>query len=171
MDKRVRLTSPPSTDIYNLLGDPSKSMPGESDDPTVIRVVVVHADDVVTALEATERGREAVLRITAPFAGRVRARLHVVQATEPADDGRGGSAPIRIPPRTLVTAEVPPYPQVDDTDPSVRGSTGEYDVEAHHERHTAGVSAWREGVREHIVETAEIETVAGRHRVAVAVLG
>ncbi len=55
-------------------------MPGQSDDPRVIRAVAVHADDVVTALEATERGREAVLRITAPFAGRVRARLHVVQA-------------------------------------------------------------------------------------------
>ncbi|WP_266076160.1 hypothetical protein [Haladaptatus caseinilyticus] len=146
-------------------------MPGESDDPTVIRVVVIHADDVVTALEATERGREAVLRITAPFAGRVRARLHVVQATEPADDGRGGSAPIRIPPRHLVADEVPPYPQIDDTDPSVAETRSEYDVEAHHERHTAVVSAWRKGVREHIVETVEIETVGGSHRVSVSVLG
>ncbi|WP_049971148.1 hypothetical protein [Haladaptatus cibarius] len=146
-------------------------MPGESDDPTAIRVVVVHADDVVTALEATERGRETVLRITAPFAGRVRARLHVVQATEPADDGRGGSGPIRIPPRKFVTAEVPPYPQVDDTDPTATDATDEYDVEAHHERHTAAVSAWREGVREHIVEMVEIETVDGAHRVSVSVLG
>lgn len=146
-------------------------MPGESDDPTVIRVVAVHADDVVTALEATEQGREAMLRITAPFAGRVRARLHLVQATEPADDGRGGPAPIRIPPRDLVTADAPAYPQVDDTDPSVADSTDEYDVEAHHERHTAAVAAWREHVREHVTDSVALDTTAGPHRVTVSVLG
>jgi hypothetical protein len=146
-------------------------MPGESSDPTVIRVVVVHADDVVTALEATERGGDVVLRITAPFAGRVRARLHAVQATEPADDGLGGPAPIRISPWDLVAEVVPAYPRVDKTDPSVTDSTGEYDMEAHHERHAAAVTAWRKGVRHHIVESVELDTTAGPHRVAVSVLG
>ncbi|ODR79699.1 hypothetical protein BG842_08585 [Haladaptatus sp. W1] len=146
-------------------------MPGESRDPTAIRVVVVHADDVVTALEANERGREAVLRITAPFAGRVRARLHVVQESEPVDDGLGGPAPIRIPPRKLVAEDAPSYPRVDETDPTVADPDGEYDVEVHHDRHAAAVAAWRERVRDHLVEAVELDTAAGPHRVSVAVLG
>jgi hypothetical protein len=146
-------------------------MPGESSDPTVIRVVVVHVDDVVTALEASERGGNVVLRITAPFAGRVRARLHAVQATEPAEDGRGGPSPIRIPPRNLVTGEVPAYPRVDDTDPSAADSAENYDVETHHERHTAAVTTWRDGVRDSVVDSVELDTTAGPHRVAVSVLG
>lgn len=146
-------------------------MPGESSDPTVIRVVVVHTNEVVTALEASERGGNVVLRITAPFAGRVRARLHAVQTTEPADDGRGGPAPIRIPPRDLVAEGVPAYPRVDETDPSATDSTGTYDVEAHHERHTATVTAWRDGVRDSVVDSVELDTTAGPHRVAVSVLG
>ncbi len=145
-------------------------MPGESDDPRAIRAVAVHADDVVTALEATERGREAVLRITAPFAGRVRARLHVVQASEPTNDGRGGPGPIRIPPEKLVSADAPSYPQVDDTDPSVGGSA-EYDVEVHHERHAEAIEAWRKAVRECFVDSVELETEVGTHWVTVSVLG
>lgn len=146
-------------------------MPGESDDPRAIRAVAVHADDVVTALEATERGREAVLRITAPFAGRVRARLHIVQATEPADDGHGGPAPIRIPAQKLVTADAPPYPRVDDTDPSMDDSSTEYDVEAHHERHAAAIDGWREDVRGCFVDSVALATESGPHRVRVSVLG
>jgi hypothetical protein len=146
-------------------------MPSESSDPTVIRIVVVHADDVVTALEASERGGNVVLRITAPFAGRVRARLHAVQTTEPSEDGRGGPAPIRIPPRDLVIEEVPVYPRVDDTDPSATGSAENYDVETHHERHTAAVTTWRDGVRDSVADSVELDTTAGPHRVAVSVLG
>ncbi|WP_231183994.1 hypothetical protein [Haladaptatus sp. DYF46] len=146
-------------------------MPGESNDPTVIRVVVVHADDVATALEASQRGGNVVLRITAPFAGRVRARLHAVQIAEPADDGRGGPAPIHIPPRDLVTEGVPAYPRADDTDPSGTDSAEDYDVETHHERHTAAVTAWRDGIRDSVVDAVELDTTAGPHRVSVSVLG
>lgn len=48
-----------------------------SDDPGRIRSIAVHRDDVSTALEATLRSdREVVLRVTPPFSGRMRARLH-----------------------------------------------------------------------------------------------
>ncbi|GAA0258711.1 hypothetical protein [Halobaculum roseum] len=57
-------------------------MPQSDDsDPAVIRQLAVTADDVLAALEARDRGRrEAVLRITPPFSGRMRARLHVAGA-------------------------------------------------------------------------------------------
>ncbi|WP_435318071.1 hypothetical protein [Haloarchaeobius sp. TZWSO28] len=141
-------------------------MPGESHDPTDIRSIAVHADDVVTALEASQQGREAVLRITAPFAGRVRARIHLVQPAEPADDGGGGPGPIRIPPGRLVAEGAPAYPHAHETEPD-----GEYDVEAHHERHAEELAAWREAVREHFLDSIELDLPTGPHRVDVKVLG
>ena len=52
----------------------------ESEDPTVVRSLAVHADDVVQALETNARADgevEAILRVTPPFSGRMRARLHL----------------------------------------------------------------------------------------------
>lgn len=48
-----------------------------SGDPTDVRAIAVRRDEVVAALEANVR-RDAgtVLRVTPPFAGRMRARLH-----------------------------------------------------------------------------------------------
>ncbi|WP_439026090.1 hypothetical protein [Haloarchaeobius sp. DT45] len=141
-------------------------MPGESHDPTDIRSIAVHADDVLTALEASEQGREAVLRVTAPFGGRVRARIHLVQSAEPADDGSGGPGPIRIPPGRLVDDDAPAYPHAHETEP-----VGEYDVETHHERHARAVAEWREAVRAHLVSTVDLDLPSGPHRVDVTVLG
>lgn len=132
-------------------------------DPTAIRSIAVTVDDVVTALEATRRsGRRTVLRITPPFSGRMRARLH-----RPAD-GESTDA-IRLDPATLVT-DLPPYPDPDETADRLR-ATGEYSTERHHERHAAAVREWRGSVGEAVGDTVTIPTDDGPHRVEVKRLG
>lgn len=133
-------------------------------DPTAIRSVAVTTDDVVTALEATIRGRrDAVLRITPPFEGRKRARLHLA--------GSGGDvASIHLDPRRLVDDDAPAYPEVDATEDELRAAD-EYSPDTHRDRHAEAVAEWRGAVRDHLVETIELETDAGACDVAVHGLG
>lgn len=139
-----------------------------SDDPTVVRTIAVTTDDVLTALEANER-REAgaVLRVTPPFSGRMRARLHVA--------GAGGDydppAPLHVPPERLVEP-VPPMPTPDDTEDELRSNPGRtYTRERHRERHERALDAWRAAVGHAIVDEATVETPAGPHEVEVRTLG
>jgi hypothetical protein len=142
----------------------------QSDDPTVIRSLAVHADDVIAALEANAR-REAgaVLRVTPPFNGRMRARLHLA-GTE--GEYEGDVRPIHVPPLALVTDSAPAFPDPDETEDRLRAdATVEYTAERHRERHVERVEEWREAVREHLVEATSIETSAGPHEVRIATLG
>lgn len=134
-----------------------------SDDPTTVRSVAVTREDVVRALELRERGGpRAVLRVTPPFSGRMRARLHVA--------GREGEyadpPPLHLPPDRLVR-DPPPLPRAADADEPLR----ERGVAAGHERSERALAGWRRAVGERIVETATVETPAGPHRVGVTVLG
>ncbi len=139
-----------------------------SDDPTTIRSLAVTADDVVTALEAHQRAdRPAVLRVTPPFAGRMRARLHVVGGEESYD---GDTAPLHIHPGAFVGPEVPSVPSVDDTEDELR-RRGEYTVERHREFHGSAVDAWRESVRAGLVDRLELDVGSERHTVEVKYLG
>ena len=157
----------------------------ESNGPNVIRSIAVHRGDVTTALEATLRtDRYVVLRITPPFAGRMRARIHEVhdgpndeRMRAPRNDERnagvGGemadtesTTPIHVDPRDLVP-EAPPYPEVDET----TATYPEADVETRHERHAEQVDAWRTTVRAGIGETVAITTADGTREIAVVVLG
>jgi hypothetical protein len=132
-------------------------------DPTAIRSVAVTVDDVVTALEATRRSdRRTVLRITPPFSGRMRARLH-----RPTDDDATDA--IHLDPSTLV-ADLPPYPDPDETADRLRAA-GEYTTERHHDRHAAAVREWRAATREAIVDAVALPTEDGPHRVEVKRLG
>lgn len=132
-------------------------------DLTAIRSVAVTVDDVVTALEATRRSdRRTVLRITPPFSGRMRARLH-----RPTDDDATDG--IHLDPSTLVT-DLPPYPDPDETADRLR-TAGEYTTERHHDRHTAAVQQWRAAAREAIVDAVALPTEDGPHRVEVKRLG
>lgn len=138
----------------------------ESDSPTVIDRVVIHTDDITTAVEANvRRDADAVLRITPPFSGRIRARLHL--------DGQeadyGDPQPIHIDPELLV-ADVPAFPSPDDTDEQLRES-GDYSVERHRDAHTEAVDGWRRTVATSIVESATIDTTEGSHEVTVVTLG
>lgn len=139
------------------------------DDPRTVRTIAVTAEDVVSALEANERGRRdgrTVLRITPPFSGRMRARIHVEQGLD-----YGDPAPVHVPPGDLV-AEPPPYPSPDDTEDAVRSDPdAEYTRERHRARHVRAVEEWREAVRAGIVDAVELRLPDGTHGVGVAVLG
>jgi hypothetical protein len=142
-----------------------------SEDPTDVRTVVVTAEDVVAAFEATSQAdREAVLRVTPPFSGRMRARLHVsevvpgTEAAAEADPDDTGVAPVEMPPEKLL-ADAPPYPHPDDTEDEIRSDrTVEYTRERHRERHEAAVERWRERAREHVVEEVVVDTQRGATR-------
>lgn len=140
----------------------------ESNDPTDIRSIAVSADDVVSALEASRRtGRNTVLRVTPPFSGRMRARLHVVTRT-PA----GNPAPIHVDPEALVDDDTPAYPTPADTADELRADPSTtYTRERHHDRHADAVAEWRAAVRDHVVDAVTLDTPAGPHDVTVALLG
>lgn len=140
----------------------------ESDDPTVVRVLAVTAEDVLAALEANERrDSEAVLRVTPPFSGRMRARLHMAGTESEYDD----PAPLHIPPERFVGA-VPPFPSPDETEDELRSDPdATYSPERHRERHERAAEAWRGRVRDSIVGEMTIETPAGKRTVRVATLG
>jgi hypothetical protein len=139
-----------------------------SDDPTDVRVLAVTTDDVVTAIEANERRDVgAVLRVTPPFSGRMRARLHREGGERDYDD----PPPIHVPPDRFVDA-VPPFPSADDTEDELRSDPATtYSRERHRERHAAAVEAWRTRVRESILDSVSIPTPEGPHEVRVATLG
>ncbi|MFW5917971.1 MAG: hypothetical protein ACOCR0_00665 [Haloferacaceae archaeon] len=115
-------------------------MSDESADPRQIRSLAVHRDDVVTALEARERGRKpAVLRVVPPFSGRLRARLHVA-------DTAPSRGEIHVQPSTFV-ADPPSYPHVDETADGLREDDSS-DVERHRKVHWRAVPRWRETISE-----------------------
>ncbi|WP_128905105.1 hypothetical protein [Halorubrum amylolyticum] len=132
--------------------------PSGTGGPDRIRSIAVHRDDVGTALEATLRSdREVVLRVTPPFSGRMRARLHSLGAGEgeaDAEKGKGSDddpSPIHVDPRDLVS-DVPPYPEVDET----AAEAPETDLETRRKQHTEAVESWREAVRESVVDRVEL---------------
>ncbi|USZ67714.1 hypothetical protein NGM10_13385 [Halorussus salilacus] len=138
-----------------------------STDARVVRSVAVTTADVVAAYEARERSsRPAVLRVTPPFSGRMRARLHVA-------DGDVETDAIHIDPATLVAeGEVPAYPSPDDTEDELRADPdAPFSVERHRERHVEAVEAWREAVAEGVVDRVELPTDEGTHAVEVKRLG
>jgi hypothetical protein len=144
----------------------------ESEDPTVVRSIAVSAEDVVTALEASRRSdRNTVLRVTPPFSGRMRARLHEA-AAGPASETDSGPDPIHIDPDSLVAPDAPAYPDPADTEDELRSAADvEYTRDRHRERHAEAVAQWRESLPEAIVDTVTLATGADPHEVAVTVLG
>ncbi|SMO89398.1 hypothetical protein [Halorubrum cibi] len=131
------------------MSDPERS--GEGTDPTRIRSIAVHREDVANALEATLRtDRRVVLRVTPPYAGRMRARIHVVEEV-PEVDADGARGPIHVDAADLV-ADQPPYPEVDET----AAAFPDADVETRRERHAEAVDDWRAAVREAVGGTVEI---------------
>lgn len=140
-----------------------------STDPTAISSIAVDAADVITALEAGRRSeRTPVLRVTPPFSGRMRARIHRDGATDYDDT----PAPLHVDPDDLVTDAAPSYPTPAETEDALRADgTVEYTRDRHRERHADAVAAWRESVTDHFVDTVTLDTPAGPHEVAVTVLG
>lgn len=138
----------------------------DTTDPTVIWSIAVTVDDAVTALEANCRaGRGAVIRLTPPFAGRMRARLHVAGGEGTYD----GPEPIHIDPESLFTA-LPAYPTADDTARLLPDETSP-NSDSHRIKHAERLETWRETVRASQVATTTLQTPAGPVDVDVRWLG
>ena len=139
----------------------------EGMEPSAIRSIAVTADDVVTAVERTLRSDdEVVLRVTPPFAGRMRARIHRVTADE-----YGEPAPIHVEPTELIEG-LPEYPEPGETEDELRDDPErEYSPDRHREYHQQIVEEWRTTVRERITGEAVLQWDDERHRVAVKRLG
>ena len=140
----------------------------ESDDPTRIRTLAVTAEDLVAAFQARVQGDQpVVLRVTPPFSGRMRARLHVGAA-----EYEGAPSPLHVDPATLVDESAPAFPRPAETEDELRAEpTATYTVERHHDRHLEAIDSWRIRVREHVRERATIETSDGRHEIEISLLG
>ena len=134
--------------------------------PSAVRSVAVTAEDVLAALEARrQRDAPVVLRMTPPYSGRMRARLHVRAG---GDDPRA----VHIDPAGFLAESAPPYPDATGTGGQLRADPSvEYTVERHHERHRRALEAWREAVRDHFVDEVTVETPEGERTVDVVVLG
>ena len=133
-------------------------------DPTDIKSIAISTTDLVSAVEATADGSETVLRVTPPFSGRMRARLHVVQPDD-ADD-----TTIHIEPDSLLTADAPPYPTPDDTADELRAADDEtYSVDRHRTYHEQRLAEWRESLPGHVVDSTTLTETD--HDVTVSLLG
>ncbi|MFC6825350.1 hypothetical protein [Halopelagius fulvigenes] len=153
----------------DVSGDASESADaGGSADPRVVRSLAVTTDDVVTALEANERrGTDAVLRVTPPFAGRMRARLHV-EGGEGEYDGE--VTPLHVGPEAFLAEDLP-YPTVDRTGDELRASEEAYTRERHRARHAEAVERWRASVRDSLADAVTISLDGEPHTVEVRYLG
>jgi hypothetical protein len=166
---------------------PDTDPPLSSSAPRRIELLAVTESDVVDALEAAARGRRGiVLRVTPPFSGRMRARLHdagvvdggAESGADPEETARtvdeqernSDAAPVHIPPERFV-ADPPTYPTVDDTEDELRASETTYTRERHRDRHQAAVEAWRATIRERLVEEVSLDTDAASTTVSVSYLG
>lgn len=131
---------------------------------SALRSLAISTEDLLAAMEADARGGpETVLRVTPPFSGRMRARLHVVQATDDEE-------PVHIPPRTLFDDDAPAYPTPDETADELRSREDlEYSVDHHREYHEQQVDAWRAALVDHVVESITLPDVDGE--IDVSLLG
>lgn len=136
-------------------------------DPTAIRSLAVIGEDLAAAVETNQTtDREAVLRVTPPFSGRMRARLHVVHG-EPASP-----RPVHVDPQRLLRSDTPTYPRPADTEDELRVDPEEaYTVERHREYHAERVATWRGKLTETVKDRATIETHAGPTDVEIHLLG
>lgn len=130
-------------------------------DPGVIETLVVKPAELVTAVEATVREEPSVLRMTAPFSARMRARLHVKQPGDGDDPDQ-----VLVDPADLLTASAPEYPHPDETEDRLRSSSDPYSVERHREMHEAAIESWRQRVTDHVVD-AITHPAAGEVEVSV----
>jgi hypothetical protein len=143
-------------------------MSSEGSDPTVLRALAVAGPDLVSAVETNRTtGRTAVLRVTPPFSGRMRARLHVEGGERYESEPR----PLHVPPaRFLEDPPAPPRPA--DTEDELRADPAtEYTVDRHRERHERALSEWRSALLETVRERTTVDTPAGEVSVRVSLLG
>ena len=138
-----------------------------STDPGGIHTVVVTATDLVAALEASYRspGRKTVLRMTPPFGGRMRARLHVQR-----ESASGDRSSVLLTAESLVDDDCPVPPEPDDVEDALRADeTITYSIESHRERYRVALQEWRSAVPGHVVD--EVELPAVDRKITPSILG
>lgn len=135
-------------------------------DPSVVRSLAISTEDLVAAIEANRReDRQTVLRVTPPYSGRMRARLHVVQP-----DADTADETLHIRPQELLSDAAPPYPDPDETADELRADETEtYSVDRHREYHEQRVDDWRASLPSSVVDSIELPAVG--HEVSVSLLG
>ena len=129
-------------------------------DPSRIRSLAVSREDVIDAFAYNrENPATAVLRVTPPFHGRMRARIHVsneLSAQTVWRDGATGS--IHLEPESLLEQEVvDSYPVFEQVYASMNESesVGESgtDVHEHYERR---LKEWRQSARNRVLDEVEL---------------
>lgn len=125
-------------------------------DPTSIRSIAVRAEDVVDAfVYSRENPASAVLRVTPPFHGRMRARLHVYHVDDAPETGA-----IHVDPADLLDPSVvDAFPTMDAYEDRL-AETG--DPAGIRETRAEDLAAWREEALDGLVETVAVETDIGR---------
>ncbi|MFB6300752.1 MAG: hypothetical protein ABEH65_10870 [Halobacteriales archaeon] len=139
-------------------------------DPSAIETIAVTFEDLISALEFNkQQPKNAVLRVTPPFHGRMRARLHIEQSGE--YEQLQSPDPIHIAPSDLLdTTAIPPYPNAEQTRAAVDEQTGGYAVDEHYSIHVETLEDWRRAVRDAVQESTAIRTPAGSMDVSIALL-
>jgi hypothetical protein len=142
---------------------------GTSGEPTDVRSVAVTRQDLVAALEMNQTSEQrAVLRLTPPFSGRMRARLHVEQEEGYTDEPE----PVHVDPAQFLASDAPSYPRPSETEDDIRADPDRrYTVERHHEYHSAAVAEWRRAVPEAVGKRVSLPVPDGKHEVSVTLLG
>ncbi|WP_226480031.1 hypothetical protein [Natrinema amylolyticum] len=142
--------------------DPS----AEANDASAIRSIALSPEDAVDAyVYSRENPGDAVLRVTPPFHGRMRARIHVYRV----DDTELTGAVHLSPEAVIADDVVEAYPDLEsavadaDDDPS--------EADRIREDHTEAVAEWRARARESIVDSVALETDDGPRRVDLKTLG
>lgn len=133
-------------------------------DPEIdaIRSIAVDPEAVVDAFIYTrENPGTAVLRVTPPFHGRMRARLHVFR------DGPGTEAAYCRPTSLLPEEIVAAYPSLED----VAGDPDDADPDERRSAHADAIEDWRRRAEEVIADETIIERGDDRVRVDITVLG
>jgi hypothetical protein len=148
----------------------------DADNPSAIRSIALSPDDVVDAYAySRENPGEAVLRVTPPFHGRMRARIHVYRVDDTELTGAVHLSPAEIIEDNIVAE----YPDLEstranadaDADDDPDEATDSEETDRIRERHAEAVEAWQERAREAIVQAVTLETGDCSHRVELKTLG
>lgn len=141
---------------------------GGGDDPASIRSLAVSSEDVVNAfVYGRENPGTAVLRVTPPFHGRMRARLHVYHVDDTPEMGA-----IHVPPADLLDeGVVDTYPTLEAVEADLATDGSNPAPERVRGAHGDALESWRERALESIVDAVVLETADGKRRVTVKTLG
>ena len=130
-------------------------------DPSRIRSLALSREDVIDAFAYNrENPATAVLRVTPPFHGRMRARLHVSNERSAETVWRdGATGSIHIEPKSLLEQDVvDAYPVFEELYASMNKSEGNGgSVSEVHEHYERRLEEWRQVARNRVLDVVVLE--------------